>query len=314
MAERIQDYRKYLSPKVLAGIKGLELRARMTVEGFVGGMHHSPRRGLSVEFADHRTYAQGDDIRHIDWKVYAKTDKHYIKEYEQETNQSIMLVVDTSESMSFQGGASPLSKMEYATSLAAATSYLASKQHDAVGLTTFDDEIRTMIKPSSHQNQWKTVVRELAGEVGGAKTATGDVFEQLADRLNHRMLVVVISDLFDDPDATIRGLQKLRFRHHDLIIWNVWDDEEMSFPLSGPTMFEGLESAGSMLADPEALRASYLAQVERFQAKLSRECGRMQIDFEPLATLQPLDTALTAYLATRSSRLRGRSARVMGSR
>lgn len=314
MAERIQDYRKYLLPTVLAGIKGLELRARMIVEGFVGGMHHSPRRGLSIEFADHRAYAQGDDIRHIDWKVYAKTDKHYIKEYEQETNQSIMLVVDTSESMSFQGSASPLSKFDYATSLAAATSYLALKQHDAVGLITFDDDIRTSIKPSSHRNQWKTIVRELAGEVGGAKTATGTVFGQLADRLNHRMLIVVISDLFDDPDATIRGLQKLRFRHHDLIVWNLWDDVERSFPLRGPTMFEGLESTGSMLADPEALRASYVAQVDRFQAKLSRACGRMQIDFERFSTLQPLDTALTAYLATRSSRLRRRSARVMGSR
>ncbi len=308
-----QEYREYLEPKVLARISGLELRARLIVEGFFSGMHHSPHRGLSVEFAEHRVYTQGDDIRHMDWKVYGRTDKYYIKEYEQETNLNVMLVVDCSESMSYRSAPDGMSKHEYATSLAAATAYLALQQQDSVGLALFDERITEFMKPSNNAQNWRTVVHELAGHTGPAKTSMGPVFAELTERLGHRMLVILISDLFDDADVIMRGLKQLRFRRHDVIVWNLWDQAEMTFPLKGPTLFEGLEASGRLLADPGSLRARYLEEVRRFQAKLRRACGHLHIDYRMFNTSLPLDSALSGYLATRSARLRRRSSRVMGS-
>ncbi|MHC5111704.1 MAG: DUF58 domain-containing protein [Planctomycetota bacterium] len=313
MSQADQDYRKYLTPRVLSAVKGLELRARLIVEGFLGGMHHSPHHGLSIEFADHRVYTQGDDIRHVDWKLYGKTDKYYIKEYEQETNLSVLIVVDGSESMAFKGGDAYLSKHEYATSIAAALSYLALSQHDSVGLVTFDNKVTGYIKPSNHTGHWRTLVRELAQSSCVATTSVSTVLEQLTERLSRRSLIVLISDLFDQHEAIRRGLQRLRFRHHDVIVLNVWDGDELALPLHGPVMFEGMEALGTLQAEPDTLRQGYIEQVQAFQSTMGRECGRLHIDYEVLNTSKPLDTALTAYLATRSGRLRQRSARVMGS-
>lgn len=308
-----KNYRDYLQPKVLSGISGLELRARLIVEGFFGGMHHSPHHGLSMEFADHRAYTQGDDIRHLDWKVFAKTDKYYLKEYEQETNLHVVLAVDCSESMSYRSRESAMSKHDYATSLAAATSYLALQQHDAVGLALFDEHVTHYLRPSSHALQWKSIVRELAGKTGPAKTSLGVVLEELAERIHGRVLVILISDLFDDVDGTLRGLRKLRYRRHDVIVWNLWDRAELTFPIKGPTLFEGLEGSGRLLGEPGALRERYLQEVDRFQTQLRRACGRMHVDYTLFNSSQALDAALTGYLATRSARLRQRSSRVMGS-
>jgi uncharacterized protein (DUF58 family) len=308
-----QEYREYLEPNVLAKISGLELRARLIVEGFFSGMHHSPHRGLSVEFADHRSYTQGDDIRHIDWKVYGKTDKYYIKEYEQETNLNLMLVVDRSESMSYASKDAGMSKYDYAITLAAATAYLALQQQDSVGLALFDERVTEFIRPSNNAQNWKMLVRELAGQTGPAKTSMGRVFTELAERLGHRMLVILISDLFDDLDVILRGLKQLRFRHHDLIIWNLWDQTELTFPLDGPTLFDGLESTGKLLSEPTSLRARYLDEVRRFQSRLRKACGQMHVDYSIFNTSMPLDAALSGYLATRSARLKKRSSRVMGS-
>ena len=209
MHEAAQDYRKYLDPKVLAKIGSLELRARMIVEGFFSGMHHSPRRGLSIEFADHRSYVQGDDLRHIDWKLFGKTDKYYIKEYEQETNLNLMLVVDCSESMGYRSAGSAFSKHEYAVSIAAAIAYLALQQHDAVGLTLFDEHLTQFVRPSNHPRHWRTLVHEMEGKVGPAKTSLERVFIELAERLSHRTLIFIISDLFDDEASTLKGLKLL---------------------------------------------------------------------------------------------------------
>lgn len=312
MEEAKHDYRKYLEPKVLARIGGLELRARMIVEGFFMGMHHSPHHGASVEFADHRAYSQGDDLRHIDWKVFGKTDKYYIKEYEQETNLDLMLVVDASESMDYRSADASLSKFEYATATAAAIAYLTLQQQDSVGLIMFDEDLRQVIKPSNAAHQWRTLVKELAGNVGGAKTSMGRVLHALAERLVRRMLVILISDLFDDADAILKGFRHLRYRRHELIVWNIWDPAELNLPFKGPILFEGLESSGRLLTDPRSLRARYLDEVERFQNRLRAGCGHMQIDFTVFNTAAALDTALSVYLATRNVRLRRRSSRVLG--
>ena len=310
MPER--DYRKYLDPKVLAKISGLELRARLIIEGFFSGIHHSPQRGLSVEFADHRAYTQGDDLRRIDWKVFGKTDKYYVKEYEQETNLNLMLVVDCSESMSYRSGEEGMTKHEYATAIAAAIAYLTLQQQDSVGLTLFDEHLTHFMRPSNNAHHWKTLVHELAGKTGPAKTSLGRVLTELAERLSHRLLIILISDLFDAPDAILKGLKHLRYRRHEVIVWNVWDPAELNLPFSGPTLFDGMEFMGRLLTDPRALRARYVEEVERFQSQLRTGCGHMLIDYTVFNTAMALDAALSGYLATRAARLRQHSSRVLG--
>lgn len=307
-----QEYRKYLDPAVLAKINGLELRARLIVEGFFSGMHHSPHRGVSVEFADHRAYTQGDDLRHIDWKVYGKTDKYYIKEYEQETNLNLMLAIDASQSMAFRSRPAGMSKYEYAAAIAAAISYLTLQQQDSVGLALFDDRIRQFMRPSNAAQHWKLLIQELSSQTGNAKTSLGRVLDELAERLSGRVLIILISDLFDDVDATLRGLKHLRYRHHEIIVWNIWDHAELTFPFERPALFDGLESTGRLRTDPRALRLRYVEEVERFQNRLRSGCGHMHVDFSIFDTSAPLDGALSSYLVTRSARLRKRSARVMG--
>jgi len=306
------DYRKYLDPTVLAKISGLELRARLIVEGFFSGIHHSPQRGLSVEFADHRAYTQGDDLRHIDWKVFGKTDRYFIKEYEQETNLNLMLVVDCSESMSYRSADEGMSKHEYATAVAAAIAYLTLQQQDSVGLTLFDEHLTHFLRPSNNAHHWKTLVHELAGKTGPAKTSIGRVLAELAERLNHRLLIILISDLFDAPAAILKGLKHLRYRRHEVIVWNLWDPAELTLPFSGPTMFDGLESMGRLLTDPRSLRARYVEEVEHFQSQLRTGCGHMLIDYTVFSTAMALDVALSGYLATRAARLRQHSSRVLG--
>jgi len=308
----VTDYRKYLDPMVLAKIGGLELRARLIVEGFFSGIHHSPQRGLSVEFADHRAYTQGDDLRHIDWKVFGKTDKYFIKEYEQETNLNLMLVVDCSESMSYRSANEGMTKHEYATAVAAAVAYLTLQQQDSVGLTLFDEHLTHFLRPSNNTHHWKTLVHELAGKTGPAKTSIGRVLTELSERLNHRLLIILISDLFDVPEAILKGLKHLRYRRHEVIVWNLWDPAELTLPFSGPTMFDGLESTGRLLTDPRSLRARYVEEVERFQSQLRTGCGHMLIDYTVFSTAMALDVALSGYLATRAARLRQHSSRVLG--
>lgn len=307
-----QDYRKYLDPKVLAGISGLELRARLIIEGFFSGMHHSPHHGVSVEFADHRSYTQGDDLRHVDWKVFGKTDKYFIKEYEQETNLDVLLAVDSSASMDFKSESGSMSKYEYATALGAAIAYLALQQQDSVGLTQFDEHLHTFIKPSNRVHQWKEILRELSGRTGLAKTSLSRVLLELSERLSHPMLVILISDLFDDPDEVLRGFRHLQHHGHELIVWNIWDPAELDLPLRGPILFEGLEAEGNLLTDPQTLRDRYIEEVEAFQQSLRAGCGRMEVDFERFTTDTSLETVLRAHLVARSARLRRRSSRVMG--
>ena len=307
-----QDYRKYLDPKVLAGISGLELRARLIIEGFISGMHHSPHHGVSVEFADHRAYTQGDDLRRIDWKVFGKTDKYYIKEYEQETNLELMLVVDASTSMDFVSAHASMSKYDYATALGAAVAYLALQQQDAVGVALFDEHVARFVKPSNRADQWKTLIRELVGRKGTAKTSLRRVLLELSERLTHPMLIILISDLFDDPDEILAGFRQLLHRGHELIVWNVWDPAELTLPMTGPTLFEGLEAEGKLLTDPRSLRDRYLEQVEQFQQRLRAGCGRLEIEYVLFSTDMFLDTVLRAHLSARSARLRRRSSRVMG--
>ncbi len=306
------DYKSYLRPEVLARIGGLELRARMVVEGYYTGMHRSPYHGASIEYADHRAYSQGDDLRHIDWKVFGRTDKYYIKEYEQETNLECMLVVDCSESMTYRSEGSPISKHDYATVIAASLAYLAlNKQRDSVGLTLFDEKISRFIRPSRNPTHWRAIIHELQGRAGPAKTGIRQVLNDLAERLDHRMLIVLISDFFDDVDEILRGVGHLRFRGNEMILCSIWDEAEWDFPFRGPTLFEGMESSGRLLTEPRALRDRYLEEVRRFSRRMRDGCHRLKVDYAAFRSSSPLDVAISAYLATRSGQIRKRSSRAL---
>lgn len=309
MSEPSSNYRRYLDPRVLARVGALELRARLIVEGLLTGQHRSPYQGASVEFAQHRPYVHGDDIRHVDWKVLARNDKVYLKQYQVETNLELVLVVDASESMGFgtvkgEGDAAggTWTKYDHATAIAAALAYMAIQQQDSVGLAVFDQVLSRYFRASNSPGQWKLVVNELQGIPRWNKTATGRVLDQLAEKLTHRSLVVIISDLFDDPENLIKALRHMRFRKHEVVVFQVLDPAEITFPFEDVTLFKGLEEAGELLTEPRALRAGYLEQLALFTEKLSRACRGLNIDFARLNTGDSLDIALSQYLADRMGR------------
>lgn len=304
MVQAEQDYRRYLDPQVLARIGGLEMRARLIVEGFISGMHESPLRGFSVEFSEHRKYSQGDDLRHLDWRVLGRTDKHYIKQYEQETNLQLMLVVDASESMTYRSADAPLSKREYATCVAAAIAYLALRQTDAVGLTAFDANAARVVRASNHPGQWKTVIRELESAAYSRATNIRRTLDEIAEKLTHRHLIVVISDLFDEPRDILSGLKHLRHRKHEPIVLHVMDPAELEFPFTEPTRFEGLEAAGDLVTQPRIVRQRYLHELQAHLDVVRRGCIENRVDYELFSTREPLDKALSGFLAGRASRLR----------
>ena len=298
------DYRRYLDPKTLAKISSLDLRARLVVEGYISGMHRSPYHGFSVEFAEHRQYTQGDDIRHIDWKVFGRTNKYYIKQYEEETNLACVIAVDCSESMTYRSPKAPMSKHDYGICIAASLAYLALKQRDSVGLALFADEVQRFIRPSNHPAQWKTIINELQGSTGPTKTSLLKVLTNLAERVKRRSLLILISDFFDDPSHIESGLRRLRYSKNEMILCHVMDPAELKFPFSGPTMFSGMEQAGKILSEPATLRENYLEEVDGFLAKMRKTCRELHLDYELYNTADPLDVALSTYLATRNAGIR----------
>src|SRR3954470_11991396 len=241
-----------LEPEALARLQGLELRARRIVEGYVAGLHRSPYRGFSNEFAEHREYVPGDDLRYVDWKVYGKSDRFYLKQFEVETNLILYLVLDTSESMCYQGPNSRMSKFTYAQCGAAALAFLVLHQRDAVGLTTFDEEIRQLVRPSSNPSQLKQLLHVMEDSSAARKTRTGPIFHELAERFNRRGIVVILSDLFDDVDTMLAGLKHLRHRRHDVIVLQILDPAEIDFPFQNVTMFKGLERMGEVIVEPRS--------------------------------------------------------------
>lgn len=299
-----EDVRRYLEPRTLARLAGLDLRARAIVEGLISGMHRSPFRGFSVEFAEHRQYTRSDDLKYLDWKVFARSDKLYVKQYEEETNLICQLVVDASESMSYRSDDAGLSKYEYGTMLAAVLAYMALRQQDAVGLVKFHEGIARMLRPSNNPAQWKTLVHELEEPLGPKKTSVRDVLDDLAERFPLRSLVVVISDLFDDPAGIIHGLRKLCFRKHEIIVMHVMDHEELNFGFRGSVLFEGLEERGKLFSDAGRLREKYLAELHDFLEEIRRACRTLQIDYALFDTSAPIDVAISTLLATRSARIK----------
>lgn len=299
----MEGYQKYLDPQTLAKLAGLELRARSIVEGFVAGMHRSPYHGFSVEFAEHREYVPGDDLRYVDWKVFAKTDKVYLKQYEEETNLICYLVLDTSESMRYKSEQAALSKLEYAQCIAAALAYLTLRQQDGVGLVTFDDEVRTLLRPSGNPSQLKQLLHLMEQSRPQRKTATGPIFHDLSERLKKRGVVVILSDMFDDVPAMMAGLKHFRHRRHDVVVFHILDPAELDFPFQRTTLFKGLEQLPDVLSDPRALRKAYLAEFNAYLRQVQAGCRAQHADYVQIRTDQNLDVALSAYLSGRLRRV-----------
>jgi len=301
------DYRRYLDPRTLARISSLDLRARLIVEGLMTGMHRSPYQGISVEFAQHRQYVAGDDIRHVDWKVFAKTDKIYLKQYQEETNLHLICVVDASESMGFSSITSDKevwSKYDHATAIAASLSYMAIQQQDSVGLAVFDSDLKHYIKPSNTPAQWRVITQDLTMVPRLKKTNTGRILDQLAEKLTHRSLIVLLSDFFDDIDNIRKGLRHLRYRKHEIMAFQVLDPSEVTFPFEDATLFKGLEEMGELLTEPRALREGYLRQLEIFTDELRKTCRGMHIDFTRMNSGEPLDVSLSSFLAAREATIK----------
>lgn len=293
---------KYLDPLTLSRLQGLGLKARLIVEGFMAGLHKSPFHGFSVEFAEHREYAPGDDLRYVDWKVFGKTDRFYLKQFEEETNFACHLVVDASESMLYQSAGAAVTKLEYARYVAAALAYLVLHQQDAIGLATFDTGVRQIVRASSQPSHLEQVCHVLEQTQGAGETSLGPVLHDLAERIRKRGLVVLLSDCFDDVPALLLGLKHFRHRRHEVLVLQVIDPAEQDFPFRDPTLFKGLEGEPEQMTEPRSLKRAYQQEFERFLTELRRGCRDLHMDYALLRTDQRLDVALTGVLTSRLQR------------
>jgi uncharacterized protein (DUF58 family) len=289
----------YLDPVVLSRIQGLALRARLIVEGYVAGVHRSPFHGFSIEFAEHREYTPGDDLRYLDWKVFGRSDRYCLKQFEEETNLVCNLLLDTSESMTYQGSRAAMSKLEYSKCAAAALAYLILHQQDSVGIVTFDREIRALVRPSSNPSHLKELLHVMETSPGGRKTAAGPILHELAERFKKRGIAIIFSDLLDDVDSILTGLKHFRHRRHEVVVFHVLDPDEVDFPFDEMMLFRGLEGLPDRLAEPRALRRAYLDEVNKFTHRLRQGCREQRIDYVPVRTDQSLEVVLSSYLASR---------------
>jgi uncharacterized protein (DUF58 family) len=298
VAVKQDDPRRFLHPESIAKITRLELRARQVVEGLISGMHKSPFFGHSVEFVQHREYTSGDDIRHLDWKVWSKTDRFYIKQYEAETNLRTTLVVDVSESMHYGRGA--LNKYNYACTVAACLAYLLLRQQDACGLITFDSDVRQIVPPRSQNTHIDALCKAMDVSRPREKTNIEKILRQVTESVPSRGMVVIISDLLVDREPLLRGLEMLCHRKHDILVFHVLDEEEVTFPFAGTTRFEGMEELPQLLCDPRALRDGYLEALEEYLIEVRRGCTRLGIDYQFVKTNDYLDAVLAKFLNRRS--------------
>lgn len=298
------DSKRFLHPEAIKRIARLDLRAQHIVEGFLSGMHRSPYFGQSVEFLQHREYAPGDDLRHVDWKVWARQDRLYIKQFEEDTNMRVNLLVDVSSSMGYGDG--HLTKYEYAATIAASLAFLILKHQDAVGCLTFDDKVRAKIQTLSKRTQLNSIIQSLDVNEPRDKTDLGNIFIEAAQTYPRRGMMIVISDLFGDVEATMKGLRLLRQRGHDVLVFHVMDDDELEFPFTGPTRFEDMESETRLNCNPKALRDGYLEALNEFLDDVRRPCAKNAIDYALVKTSDPLDAVLAEFLSRRMARNRSR--------
>ncbi|HTU21026.1 MAG TPA: DUF58 domain-containing protein [Gemmataceae bacterium] len=292
---------KYLQPRVIRQVARLDLRAKFIVEGFLSGLHASPFQGFSVEFSEHRKYVPGDDLKDLDWNVYAKTDKYYLKKFQAETNVTGYLVMDLSASMAWTHR-QELTKFEYAICLAAALGYLMIHQQDPVGLVTFDTRIQTSLPPRSKRAQLGTILSVLANLKPSGETAVAPALHQLASMIRSKSLVMIFSDLLTDPEPVLQSLHHLRHRGNEIILFHILDEAEVHFPFEGLIEFEDVESPDKLVLDAKGMRGDYLQAVAAFQEHYREECAKANIDYVPIDTSVSFDKALLEYLVQRQRR------------
>jgi uncharacterized protein (DUF58 family) len=298
------DSKPFLHPEAVKRIARLELRARFIVEGFLSGMHRSPYFGQSIEFAQHREYVPGDDLRHVDWKVWARQDRLYVKQYEEETNLRCVLLCDVSKSMSYGRGA--LNKYEYGCTLAATLAYLVLKQQDSVGALVFDDRVRARVPTKTRHDHIFSIVDGLAAVRPSDKTDLYGILQQAVDTFPRRSMMVLMSDLLVDREGLFRGIKLMRQHGHDVLVLHILDDDELEFPFSGPSRFEGMETADMLNCNPRALREGYLAALNSYLEEVRRKCAAHAVDYTLVRTSTPLDQPLVAFLSKRLAMLRAR--------
>lgn len=291
------DYRTYLNPEIVSRLKNMQLRARLIVEGFISGLHRSPYHGFSVEFSDYRPYMPGDEIRHLDWKVYGKTDRYYIKQFEEETNLKSYLLLDISASMGYTS--QKVTKLEYAAYLSAALFYLMIEQRDAVGLVSFDQKIRKYFAPRSIKSYLPLILKELEKIKCSKLTDVAGTFHEMAERIHRRGLIIVLSDLLDDPEKVISGLKHFRHKKHEVIVFHILDPMEIHFDFKRNTQFKDMETGEKMSTHPWHIKAEYQKQVKKFIQNYKRQCSLNRIDYILLDTSLNFDRALMEYLIKR---------------
>jgi uncharacterized protein (DUF58 family) len=293
---------KYLRPDVIQQIQRLDLKARFIVEGFISGLHASPYHGFSVEFSEHRKYAPGDDIRMIDWGVYAKTDRFYIKKFEAETNLEAYLLVDCSGSMDFATG-DRMTKMDYAICLAGALGYLMVNQQDAVGLFTFDQAVRMYLPPKSKRSHLTNILTTLARTEPRGRTHLAEAIHDIASRVRKRGLMIILSDLLAEQDEVIEALHHLKYGGHDMMIFQVLDEAEVTFDFDGQVELEEPETGQTLQVDPRSIRAGYLQEIRRFIDTYKQQCQAVRADFVTVHNGMTFDKALIEFLIERQSRM-----------
>ena len=292
------DKRKYLRPETVALLNSMSLRARLVVEGYIIGHHRSPYHGFSVEFAEHRSYGPGDEIKHIDWKLFGKTDRLYVKRYEEETNLRAHIILDTSKSMLYSSG--KVSKLSYANSLAASLSYLMINQQDAVGIAKFSDKIDTFIPPNARPSHLNLILSQLDDRDSGNDTQIGIVLHELADRIKKRGMVILISDLLDKPKNIMKGLKHFRHQNQEVIVFHIQDRKESEFDFDTRTKFFDMETGEEIVTEPWHIRSNYHELVSKLESNYKSNCRENLIDYVPLFTDQSLDIGITEYLIKRS--------------
>jgi uncharacterized protein (DUF58 family) len=290
---------RYLEPEALARVKNLAMVARGVVEGAISGLHASPYKGFSVEFAEHREYTAGDDPRHLDYKMLARTDRLYIKQYEEETNMRVQVLLDTSGSMGYRYE-QKINKLEYASYLTAILAYLMTRQQDSIGLTTFDDKVRVDMPARSSPRHFNEMMRKLEEIKPGRATAVAETLHLLANRFKKRCLIVLISDLYDDPDEVLRALHHFKHRRHEVIVFHVLDKSEIEFPFRETVAFHDLETNERIQVEPAYVRDVYKEQIDAFIETYRRGCAESNIDYVMTDTTVPYDFMLTRYIAKRN--------------
>ena len=292
------DKRKYLRPETVALLNSMSLRARLVVEGYIIGHHRSPYHGFSVEFAEHRSYGPGDEIKHIDWKLFGKTDRLYVKRYEEETNLRAYIILDTSKSMLYSSA--EVSKLSYANSLAASLSYLMINQQDAVGIANFSEKIDTFIPPKARPSHLNLILSQLDDKNSGNDTQIGMVLHELADRIKKRGMVILISDLLDKPENIMKGLKHFRHQNQEVIVFHIQDRKESEFDFDTRTKFFDMETGEEIVTEPWHIRSNYNELISKLESNYKSNCRENLIDYVPLFTDQSLDIGITEYLIKRS--------------